>query len=81
MNKYFEEEGQVLLNFTHWATDRRFEKLDWKWEQKNKPFCLKPASAEDVGELTEKERRLTKGLQDIWLKLEADRKLKEKKNN
>ncbi|KAJ3039558.1 hypothetical protein HDV00_012134 [Rhizophlyctis rosea] len=71
MNKYFEEKGKGMVNFTHYATDRKFEKLDWLWEQEDRPFCLKPPGREDVGELTKGERELTVAFQDIWKKLEA----------
>jgi len=74
VNKYFEANAENLMNFTHWATDRRFEKLDWQWEQEKKPFCLKPGWEEDVGELTPKEKVLAKKMQDLWLDLERERK-------
>ena len=69
VNKYFEEEGKGMINFTHYATDKKFEGLEWLWEEKNRPFCLKPPKAGDIGELTREERELTKGFQAIWLKL------------
>ncbi|KAJ3202685.1 ribosomal protein S14, S11 [Dinochytrium kinnereticum] len=54
-NKHFDTGKQTVVNFTHWAVDRTFRDVEWLWEEKDRPFCLKLSEQRRAVALTPEE--------------------------
>ncbi|KAI8845407.1 mannosyltransferase putative-domain-containing protein [Chytridium lagenaria] len=65
-NKHFEDGKQVLINYTHWMTDPDYKDVQWIWEEKDKPFCMKERQGREVYGLTEGQMGIAEGLVRAW---------------
>ncbi|KAJ3094229.1 ubiquitin-protein transferase activating protein, partial [Phlyctochytrium bullatum] len=65
-NKHYDVGKKTTLNFTHWMIDPDYKDVEWLWEEKDRPFCLRESATRPIEKLSERDLKTASFLYAAW---------------